>query len=150
MREASLAPSSNEKFRVQHTFRKSRRAASLTFSPSDDPAVARALQKQRSLPVLERTQGVASSREDTPTRSLARWGISRTSKDSFAPTRLEYTGETTNGGGPWTPRKVRHNLANRFAKGLRLPRLHFFGLAYSTALDTFFGGVDFYPAYNRF
>jgi len=118
VREASLAPSSTEEFRVPHTFRKSRRATSLTFSPSDDAAVARALLKQRSLPVLERTQGVASSREDTPTRSLARWG--------------------------------RHNLAKRIAKGLRLPRLPFFGLAYSTALDTFFGGVDFYPAYNRF
>ena len=109
--------------REPHTFRKSRRAASMTFFPSDDPAVARALQKQSSLPGLERTQGVASSREDTPP-SLARW-----------------------------PRKVRHHLAKRIAKGrelLRLPTLPSFDLAHSTALDIFFWGLDFYPAYNRF
>ena len=107
---------------MPHTLRKSRRAASLTFFPSDDPAVARALEKQSSLPGLERTPGVASPREDTP-RSLARW-----------------------------PRKVRHNLAKCIARGrelLRRPRLPFFDLARATALDRFFG-LDFYPAYSRF
>jgi hypothetical protein len=126
VREASLEPSSNEEpesFCAPHTFRKSRQAAHLTFLPSDDPAVARALEKQSSLPSLGRTQGVASPRENTP-RSLARW-----------------------------PRKVRHNLEKRIAKGralLRLPRLPHFDLAHSTALDRFFGGLDLYPAYNRF
>ena len=39
----------------------------LTVSPSDDSAVARALQRQSSLPVVfERAQGVASAREDKP------------------------------------------------------------------------------------
>ena len=127
--EAALEPSSTEgpeSLCVPHTSRMSRRAASLTFFPSDDPAVARALQKQSSLPGLERTQGFASAREDT-SRSLARW-----------------------------PRTVRHNLAKRIAKGrqlLRLLTMPSFDLARwtnSTALDKFFGGVGSYPAYNRF
>ena len=48
VREAALEPSSDEEpesLWVPHTSRRSRRAASMTFSPSDDPAVARALQK---------------------------------------------------------------------------------------------------------
>jgi len=133
VREASLEPSSNESFRVPHTSRKGRR---LTFFHSDDPAVARALQKQRSLPRLERTQGVASPREDTPLN----W-----SNQLLAVTRLQPLAR-------W-PRTVRHNIAKRIAKGrelLRLPRLPDFDLAHSTALDYFFGGVDFYPAYDRF
>ena len=129
-----------ESFRVPHSSRKSprKKEAPLTFFPSDDPAVARALLKQTSLPVLKRTQGAASPREDTPLnwsnqlrlqpRSLARW-----------------------------PRTVRHSLAQRIAKGrelLRLPRLPAFDLALATAFDIFFGWVDrgdhSYPAYNRF
>jgi len=45
----------------------------LTVSPSDDSAVARALQRRSSLPVVSvRTQWVASAREDKP-GALTRW-----------------------------------------------------------------------------